>query len=207
VSRNGPPLIFIRHGETNWNQQGLIQGSIDTDLNPRGHEQARAVSHLLLRSGKPLSTFDFHVSPQKRARQTMAHVIVAIGYKSEHVVMDHRLRELGFGVWESKPFWELKASKIYPAHPEERFSWRPEGGESYEDGITRVLDWYDSLIRPTIVVSHGAVGRCLIGALTGLSQRDIVELQTPQGAYCELVDGKATWIEADASNPNGPGQV
>lgn len=202
MNSNGPPVIFIRHGETDWNQQGLIQGSIETDLNIRGHEQARAVSHLLLRSGKALSSsFDFHVSPQKRARQTMAHIIVAVGYKSEHVIMDHRLRELEFGVWESKPFWELKASPVYPAHPEDRYSWRPQGGESYEDGISRVLDWYGSLIRPTIVVSHGAVGRCLIGALTGLKPRDIVELQTPQGAYCELVDGKAAWFEAAVTPP------
>ncbi len=40
------PIIFVRHGQTDWNAQGLIQGSIATDMNATGHAQAQTVADL-----------------------------------------------------------------------------------------------------------------------------------------------------------------
>jgi len=191
------PLLFVRHGETDWNVQGLIQGSIDTDLNPKGHEQARSVAQLLAARPDRLAGFDIIVSPQHRAMQTAGYIIGALG-RNGHAV-DVRVRELGFGAWEGKPFWELKASPIYPADPEGRFFWRPEGGESYEDGIARVKHFHAELERPTLIVAHGAVGRCLMGFVAGLGPREIVNLPTPQGCYCDLSEGRIAWFDA-----NGP---
>jgi probable phosphoglycerate mutase len=188
------PIIFIRHGETEWNAQGLIQGSIDTDLNPQGHAQARAVAELLVSRRREWADFQIIISPQKRAQQTAQYIVDALGRTAR--ATDARVRELGFGIWEGKPFWELKASPVYPAHPEERYYWRPEGGESYEDGVARVNDWRATLTGPTLVVSHGAVGRCLMGAVAGLGPRQIVELKTPQGAYCRLENGQIDWFDA-----------
>ena len=99
-------------------------------------------------------------------------------------------------VWEGKPFWELKASPIYPAHPDDRYSWRPEGGESYEDGHARMNAWLDSLDRPTLVVAHGAIGRCLVAEIAGLERRAMVELEMRQGCYCRLENGQADWFDA-----------
>lgn len=188
------PIVFVRHGETDWNRQGLIQGSIDTDLNDKGHAQAKAVAQLLAGQADWLEGFEIVVSPQRRALQTAGYIISALG-RSEHGV-DVRVRELGFGVWEGKPFWELKASPVYPADPEGRYFWRPEDGESYEDGVARVNDWRGSLRRPTLVVSHGAVGRCLMGAVAGSRPEDLVNLPTPQGAYCLLQNGQLQWFDA-----------
>lgn len=188
------PIIFIRHGETDWNRQGLIQGSIDTDLNDRGHTQAKAVADLLAFRAVEWADYQIVVSPQRRARQTASYILKALS-RSEHAT-DARVRELGFGVWEGKPFWELKDSPVYPADPEGRFFWRPEGGESYEDGVARVNDWRATLTRPTVVISHGAVGRCLMGSVAGLGPRDLVNLPTPQGAYCRLSHGQIDWFDA-----------
>jgi broad specificity phosphatase PhoE len=196
VTDTTPPIIFIRHGETDWNKRGLIQGSIDTDLNVQGHEQARAIARMLAAQKNSLQGYDLICSPQKRARQTMAHLVVALDRVSDGVRLDERLRELGFGVWESKPFWELKGSPVYPADPADRYYWQPEGGESYADGVMRTQAWKLSLQRPTIIVSHGAVGRCLIGNYLGLSRAEIVELKTPQGQWCLLHQGRAQWVDA-----------
>jgi broad specificity phosphatase PhoE len=116
------PIIFVRHGETDWNKQGLIQGSINTDLNENGHAQAKAVGQLLACRQDEWAEFQIIVSPQKRAQQTLTHIHTALG-RSDHAV-DDRVRELGFGIWEGKPFWELKASPVYPADSESRYSWR-----------------------------------------------------------------------------------
>jgi probable phosphoglycerate mutase len=196
VSDPSLPIIFVRHGETDWNRQGLIQGSIDTSLNDSGHDQSKAVAALLARSRFEWGDFQIIASPQIRAMQTAQYILNALSRSLDGV--EPRVRELGFGVWEGKPFWELKASPVYPADAQGRFYWKPEGGESYEDGVARVNAWHAGLTRPTLVISHGAVGRCLMGSVAGLGPADIVNLKTPQGAYCRLQDGRIDWF--DGSN-------
>lgn len=197
MSKARPPIYFVRHGETDWNVQGLIQGWTDTPLNPKGHGQARAVAQAMTGLHDLHPDFAFVVSPLQRARQTMGYIAEALGLEPQQIGVEPDVQELGFGVWEGTPFWELKASPIYPAHPDDRFVWRPEGGESYEDGQTRVTRWLDTLDRPTLVVSHGAIGRCLIAEIAGLSRRDVFELTVHQGCYCKLADGNAWWFDAN----------
>jgi broad specificity phosphatase PhoE len=194
---NLPNIYFIRHGETDWNKQGLIQGSIDTDLNDLGREQAQAVAQALLLKREELFGFEFVVSPQKRAQQTMGYIASALGISPAAIKTEPRVRELGFGIWENRPFWELKDSPIFPADPETRYDWRPDGGESYADGVARVDEWLASLQQPTLVVAHGAVGRCIMGRVTGLLPAQIVSLKTPQGCYCVLQNGKMQWFDAN----------
>ena len=199
ANRQRPPIYFIRHGETDWNLQGLIQGWTDTPLNQKGHAQASAVARALLGVPDFSPDFAFVVSPLLRARQTMGYISEALGLEAQQIAVDPAVTELGFGVWEGKPFWELKASPLYPAHPEDRYAWRPERGESYADGHARINDWLDRLDRPTVVVAHGAIGRCLIAELVGLPRRDAVEMVMRQGFYCKLEGGRAEWFDATAT--------
>lgn len=198
MSSSRPPIYFVRHGETDWNVQGLIQGWTDTPLNPKGHVQARAVAKALTAVPDFSPDFAFVVSPLQRARQTMGYIAEALSLEPPQIAIEPAVQELGFGVWEGKPFWELKASPTYPAHPEDRYAWRPEFGESYEDGHIRINQWLDTLDRPTVVVAHGAIGRCLIAEIAGLPRRDLVELTMHQGFYCKLWNGKAEWFDANA---------
>jgi broad specificity phosphatase PhoE len=198
VSKARPPIYFVRHGETDWNVQGLIQGWTDTPLNEIGHGQARAVARMMANTPDIGAEFAFAVSPLLRARQTMGYLAEALAIEPHHIAIEPAVKELGFGVWEGKPFLELKASPVYPAHPEDRFFWRPEKGESYQDGNARITAWLDRLDRPTVVVAHGAIGRCLIAEIAGLPPRDVFELVMHQGFYCKLVDGKAEWFDAGA---------
>ena len=193
-----PPVYFIRHGETNWNRLGLIQGWIDIPLNDNGHAQAMAVARALAEVPEFSPDFNFVVSPLLRARQTMGYIAGALALEPQQIVIDPAVKELGFGVWEGKPFWELKADPVYPAHPDDRYVWRPKGGESYEDGDARIASWLDGLDRPTVVVAHGAIGRCLIAGLAGLARRELVSLEMRQGCYCRLQNGGADWFDANA---------
>ena len=201
MSKTRPPIYFVRHGETDWNVQGLIQGWTDTPLNQKGHAQARAVAQALMAVPALSPSFNFVVSPLQRARQTMGYIAEALALDPQQIAIEPAVQELGFGVWEGKPFWELKASPVYPPHPEDRYHWRPDGGESYADGQARIDTWLDTLDRPTVVVAHGAIGRCLVAEMTRLPRRDLVELVMRQGCYCRLADGKAEWFDAtvDAS--------
>lgn len=200
MSRSRPPIYFVRHGETDWNVQGLIQGWTDVALNKKGHGQASALAQAMTRVRDIHPDFNFVVSPLLRARQTMDYIAQSLELEAAQIAIEPAVTELGFGVWEGKPWWELKASPIYPAHPDDRYLWRPEGGESYEDGQARVMGWLDNLNQPTLVVAHGAIGRCLIAEIAGLSRRDVLEFSVRQGYYCRLAGGKAEWFDA-ASNP------
>ncbi len=199
LRNNLPPLYFVRHGETDWNKQGLIQGTMEIDLNAKGVAQAQAVANALQTKQPELASFDFVVSPQLRAQHTMRIIADAQPRNWTSIETDMRLRELAFGVWEGKPFWELKASPIYPADPEAHYEWRPSGGESYADGVARVDDFLKDVTKPTMIVAHGAIGRCLIGFVTGMKPRDICHLSTPQGCYCKLENGKYTWFDVNQS--------
>lgn len=197
VLNNLPVIYFIRHGETDWNRQGIIQGSIDTDLNAHGIAQAKDVARALSEKSGEFDTFNFVVSPQRRARETMNYIATALKLDAGEIQIEPRLRELGFGIWENRPFWELKDSPLFPADAETRYDWRPEGGESYADGVARVDEWLATVDHPTLVVAHGAVGRCLMGRVAGLAPADIVNLKTPQGCYCRLQQGKIDWFDAN----------
>ena len=198
ASKSRPPIWFVRHGETDWNVQGLIQGWTDTPLNPKGHVQARAVAAALTQAEGLTPKFHFAVSPLLRARQTMGYIAESLSLEPEQIAIVDHVKELGFGVWEGKPFWELKDSPVYPAHPEDRYDWRPDQGESYADGHARIDQWLDTLDGPTVVVAHGAIGRCLLSEITGLPKRDTVELVMRQGFYCKLANGTAEWFDAKA---------
>jgi len=98
VSKARPPIYFVRHGETDWNVQGLIQGWTDTPLNDKGHVQARAVARALAGLPEMSSGLHYVVSPLMRARQTMGYIADALSLETPHIAIEPAVKELGFGV-------------------------------------------------------------------------------------------------------------
>ena len=70
-------------------------------------------------------------------------------------------------------------------------------GDSDITALTELL-LSRALPAATVVVAHGAIGRCLIAEIAGLPRRDLVELVMRQGFYCKLADGTAEWFDATA---------
>jgi broad specificity phosphatase PhoE len=52
-----------------------------------------------------------------------------------------------------------------------------------------------------VVVSHGAIGRCLIGHLTRMNMRELVEIRMHQGRFCRIADGSAEWFDGTPLAP------
>jgi broad specificity phosphatase PhoE len=98
-------LLFVRHGETAWNEAGRYQGRSDPPLSPKGEAQARAVAESLRHGaiGMIIS------SPLRRAYQTALAVGDNAGLS---IVRDERLAELGFGDWEGLTQAEVK--RLWP---------------------------------------------------------------------------------------------
>jgi probable phosphoglycerate mutase len=148
------PFWYLRHGETDWNAQGLSQGNVDIPLNATGIAQARAAGPMLRHRG--IGTIV--ASPLSRARVTAEIVAEALGLP---VSIDPDLREVSWGVQEGKPM-----SEWFSEWMAERFT--PPQGESLPDLRRRVVSGINrALENPPVVlvVAHGAVFRALRSAM------------------------------------------
>ena len=149
------PFWFLRHGETDWNAEGLSQGAVDVPLNAIGQAQARTAATLL--PGRGIESIV--ASPMSRARDTAVVAGEALGLP---VAYDDALREVSFGVMERHPM----ADPWFAAWVDG--SETPEGAESFAALRSRAVAAVNAaLTRPPLVliVAHGALFRALRAAM------------------------------------------
>ena len=96
----GRDIVFVRHGETDWNRERRVQGSLGASINAAGLEQARGLARLLWEV--PLQAV--YSSTLARAVETASYVA---GPHSLSVVTDPRLNEIHHGEWEGMVESEL----------------------------------------------------------------------------------------------------
>ena len=121
-------LYLVRHGETDWNLAGRLQGQTDTDLTERGQNQARLVGNFFAHQGLPI---DRAVSSDlKRTRRTAETIISCTG-RTLAVDEDPRLRERHLGVLQGLTHDESATKQPQSWSALERGG-APDGGESVE---------------------------------------------------------------------------
>ena len=161
-------LVVIRHGETDWNAEGRMQGQLDAPLSRRGRWQAGRLGDALAGEGIEAIV----ASDLSRALDTARALAAAVGLP---VSTDPGLRERCFGVFEGHTYAEIDAR-----WPEEALRWRghdaafgPEGGERLEDfaeravaAVRRAAEAHPG--RTVAVVTHGGVLDSLYRAAYGL---------------------------------------
>jgi broad specificity phosphatase PhoE len=184
-------IYLTRHGQTEWNLEGRMQGRMESALTPLGVRQAKAMADLLgeLIERDPPVSWRLVSSPSGRARQTAEAISSRLALPVE---LDERLVEIGCGEWEGR----LRA-EIAHIHPEkfasrEWFFGAP-GGETFEDVWGRVSGWLaDQPPEPdrrVIAVSHGVAGRLLRGAYGRLARQETLNQDVPQDAIFRLIHG------------------
>lgn len=195
------PLIFIRHGQTDWNKEGRLQGGQDIPINETGTWQAtrngRRLKGVFDDEAFELKDFTFVASPLGRCIRTMGLVRQGLNLDPETgFTRDDRLREITFGQWEGKTFDELQALDQQAVTEREADKWGfvPPGGESYQMLSQRMRPWLESLDRPTVAVSHGGVSRAVRGLLFDLESEEIPRLDVPQDKIYLVQDGQGFWL-------------
>lgn len=156
-------LWLIRHGQTDWNLDGQIQGASDVPLNATGLAQAR-----ILASRLRSETFDaVYASDLARARVTAETALPGVAVR-----LDPRLREMSYGVLEGRTWNDLDDDLAAQARHwrEDPFERRVPGGESFRDLTTRVQAFLDDLPGEGrfAVFSHGGA---IVSALYGITGR------------------------------------
>jgi glucosyl-3-phosphoglycerate phosphatase len=170
-------LILVRHGESTWNAEELLQGQLDPPLSERGREQSRALSAIL--DGLP----DERVicSDLGRARETAE----LLGLRPAR--FDARWREIDVGEWGGRPAAEIDAQGGGLTN------WRggprkAPDGESWEDFSARVAGAVDELVEsggPWMVVCHGGCIRAAVAHVTGA---DALALGSPPNASATVFE-------------------
>jgi broad specificity phosphatase PhoE len=192
-------LYFIRHGETDWNASGRLQGQMDIPLNDKGRVQA-VESAIILQHLTKVDDLDYWSSPLARTRETMERLREALGLHPPFYKTDDRLKELTFGEWEGFTLAEAKLNNPIIARKREQDKWNttPPKGESYQDVANRLTPWLNLLTRNTAVVSHGGVGRVLLHLVAGLPKHEAAEVFIKQGVVYQIEKGIFNLIEASS---------
>jgi len=196
----GVRLVHIRHGETDWNVEGRLQGQLDIPVNERGRAQAAANGTRLCAwmAGEGLApdAFCYAASPLGRARQTLEIVVAGLGH-APAVAFDERLREVDFGEWSGWTYAELKAvgqEGLVRARKRDKWAFRPPGGESYAELAARVGDWLATVRSDTVVVAHGGVFRVMHGHICGTPWHQVPGLPAPQDRFAVFADGRIEYV-------------
>lgn len=191
--------LLIRHGETEWNDVGRIQGWAPVTLSATGREQAARVGASIAAEYDvdAVVSSDLH-----RTHETAAAIAEATGTDIE---TDERLRERNFGVYQglsSATFFERFPAFDLLESGETAVTKTPEGGESWRAVRERVLAAGRELTdRPgtVAVVTHVNPIRLLIGDCRGLDvPTALTELAVDNCAVTELA-GREVVRENDTS--------
>ncbi len=193
-----PTLYYVRHGLTDWNIEGRLQGGHDIPLIDRGRVQAVQCAGILrdLFAREKRAAADFHYvsSPLGRATETMDILRKTLGLPAGGYARDPRLKEIAFGDWEGLTYLDvLKRDKAVVEKREgDKWLFRPPGGETYEEVARRVGEWYATLDRDTVVTAHGGTARALVGHLGITTPEEAAHQPIEQGVVYVFAGKKLT---------------
>ena len=160
-------LHLVRHGETDWNAAGKLQGRRNSELTARGKMQAARLAEQLLR-------YSFHKiisSSSKRAVQTAQILADRLGLP---VMETDALWEINLGPWEGRLKIEIK--KENPVEFDHFWN-KPDhfalpGAETFEQLQRRGLAAIRNIVaeyheQRVLVVSHGAMIKSILSHFDG----------------------------------------
>ena len=189
-------IYLVRHGETDWNQAGLLQGQTDIDLNAQGFAQAEEAAERLREVPFEIA----FCSPLIRARHTAETIV---GDRKIPLTTDERLRELNFGPWEGVDIRTIKDKNSQPfTNPGSYIP--PEGAESFAQLYARSGEFVEQVLLPlegtyetVLVVAHGGVNRSILNPVLQIPVSDFwrVHMGNCATAVLECREGKLTVLE------------
>lgn len=189
-----PVLYFVRHGETDFNIAHRLQGRYETSINARGREQAKhgasVLADLFAREQRQPADYAYVSSPLKRARETMEILRAALGLDPASYAVDDRLEEISYGDWEGLTLPEISARdpQLLVSRDQDKWDFRPPGGESYRDVATRVAAWYATVTRDTVIVAHGGTARALLANFAILPEEEATYAEVLHGTVYMFAD-------------------
>ena len=171
-------LYVVRHGQTDWNVQGFIQGSTNIELNSTGIEQANKTAELL----KDIDFSAIYSSPLKRTLDTARAINK---YHNVDIITDNRIIERNFGDFEGTK----NVLKDISDYLDYELNLNTNNIEAIKDLFKRVEDFlvsiysiYKDTDSNILVVTHGGVSIAITAILTD-SKNNLVSLGMQNGEF------------------------
>src|SRR3989338_5677922 len=147
-------LILVRHGQTDANIAGVIQGQGDSKLTLLGKKQALRIAEHLKEEHIDLA----YCSDLSRCYETAESILKF--HPSVSLILTKQLREVHAGNHEGRPI--NRNAKIKEDFQNHFHTYKPEGGESFKEGQERVIQFYSSLQekhkgKSILLVAHGGI--------------------------------------------------
>lgn len=177
-----PELYILRHGQTEWNATGRMQGALNSPLTPQGGLDAARQGEIL--SGLDLQGFDFICSPQARAVQTAG---IALARIAGMIRTDERLVEIGVGDWAGLYRSDLPMADVPDPHMAQ-YEAAP-GGEGLAAVERRIAAFLADLKGPAVLVTHGITSRVIQTLVVGEASLGRSTIHDGQGCVYHLKDG------------------
>ena len=162
-------IILTRHGETEWNLAGRVQGRLDSPLTGKGVNQARALAAKLRAENINL----IYSSDAPRALATATEIQQALGINAPiRPVPD--LREFSFGEWEGQVWSDLREQfpEVFAVWDTKPHAVTIPGGESMQLVVDRVWRFFQHMLpnhpeQTLCIVTHGLTLKLLVGRAFG----------------------------------------
>ena len=150
-------VYLLRHGQTEWNLEGRLQGHLNSSLTDLGKIQAKTCGQVL-KNHLNDSPIKLIASPLGRCIETAQIVASALGVSV--IEKDSRLKEICFGRWEGMNRHEIQESDgaAFRARKADRWNVPAPEGESYRDVAVRVMSWLSELPDERISKEVGRAG-------------------------------------------------
>lgn len=197
-------IYITRHGETEWNKEGRMQGWKNSNLTEDGIKNAKKL-------GERLKHVDFdciYCSPLGRAVDTAKYIRQD---KDTKIVLIDSLKEMGFGKWEG-----MEQDTINELYPIEYFNfwnkphlYSPIEGESFDELFERIKDVLNQIISNSslenvLIVSHAVAIKAIYAIIKNYPLEELWKPPFLQGTsltIIEVEDNETNIIlEADTSH-------
>ena len=161
-------IYLLRHGETDWNKEGRIQGHTDIPLNQKGRLQIAQTAKGLAGICPDIGLII--CSPLSRARESAEIAAENLHYPSERIIVEPMFIERCFG--EAEGLTAAEREEKYPNYHYSDIGYHFPGIESYEELIKRARSGIETIAdkfsdkQNILVVSHGAILAAVITAVT-----------------------------------------
>lgn len=175
-------VALIRHGQTDWNLSGRMQGRTDVPLNATGREQARGLAEQLLQEGSWDAVF---TSPLLRARQTAEILADRLG---REVVVCEGLVERSFG--DAEGMSHSDAREQWPSRQYPSMEGHDEVARRGALTLDRIADEFRT--GRVIAVTHGSFIRHLLADIACRPSDDVPRAENLAISEVER-DESATW--------------
>ncbi len=172
-------LILIRHTKTDA-KEGVCYGHTNVRLAPSFAKEKKSIQKKLPHGG-----FDaIYSSPLSRCKKLAKDL-----FPNKEIIFDERLKELNFGDWEGFDWDDISSSEEAEAFFNDYINTTCPGGESYQDMLQRVSEFYNEIKekhQKVIIVSHGGPIRALLCIIEKITPKEAFERKVEYGEVIKV---------------------